>query len=258
MLRFKNLASGSSGNATLVQATSLGHTTTILVDCGLSVRLIESRMLQAGVSIDALDAVFITHEHADHIGNALALALKHRIPTYMSQGTWHACGDADYEGLLHFAQDYQTISIGEIELRPFTVPHDAKEPLQLVCSNGDKRLGILTDLGHISSHVLESLQGCHALFLECNHDVNMLARSAYPPFLRQRVGGDYGHLSNAQAAAVLQELMHDQLRHVLAAHLSQQNNQASLVQAALAPVLNCAAEEVLYATQNEGSVWLEV
>ena len=138
------------------------------------------------------------------------------------------------------------------------MPHDAREPLQLTCSDGNAKLGILTDLGHASRHVLDQLAGCNALLLESNHDEAMLSNSKYPAFLKARVGGDFGHLSNAQAAAVLSAVMHDKLSHVSAAHLSQQNNHPSLAQSALATVLGCMPAEILAACPEIGTPWMVV
>jgi phosphoribosyl 1,2-cyclic phosphodiesterase len=173
----------------------------------------------------------------------------------MSQGTFAALGAPDFEGLLNVAQDMQRIAVGELELQPFTVPHDAREPLQLTCSDGAVRLGVLTDLGHATRHVLTQLQGCQALLLECNHDPGLLEASRYPPFLKQRVGGRHGHLSNADAAAVLQAVRHQGLRQVVAAHLSEQNNRPELAQAALAAVLACDLHDIAVAEAEAGTGW---
>ncbi|NBQ88585.1 MAG: MBL fold metallo-hydrolase [Betaproteobacteria bacterium] len=221
MLRFRSLGSGSAGNALLVQAHDGLRTSTALIDCGLGIRRVAERAEQAGVELGALDAIFITHEHADHIGSALALAQRERVPLWMSRGTWAAIGSPDIGPLLNLAADGQTIDVGGLRLAPFTVPHDAREPLQLMCTDGAARLGVLTDLGHVSSHARKCLAGCHALMLECNHDEALLAAGPYPAFLKARVGGLWGHLSNAQAAQLLAELAHPGLRHVVAAHLSE-------------------------------------
>ena len=198
MLRFRSLGSGSGGNATLVEAGGL-LPFRLLVDCGLGIRQLAVRLAQAGLLFEDIDAVFITHEHGDHIGCAHALSLRHRIPVWMSLGTHSAIGSPDFEGLLHTARDGKVIDLGGLQLMPFTVPHDAREPLQLSCTDGSAKLGILTDLGHATPHVMAHLQACHALLLESNHDTDLLGQSAYPHFLKRRVGGDYGHLSNTAA-----------------------------------------------------------
>jgi phosphoribosyl 1,2-cyclic phosphodiesterase len=256
VLRFKSLGSGSSGNATVVQARGGAQTVHLLIDCGLGIRELDKRLGAAGMLADQLDAIFITHEHADHIGCARQLALRDRIPVWMSEGTWHALGEPDFEGLLRLACDDVPVAIGPLQLRPFTVPHDAREPLQLTCTDGDARLGVLTDLGHASTHVLQQLAGCRTVLLECNHDEALLAASSYPPFLKRRVAGAWGHLANSAAAALAQALQASGLRQVVAAHLSEQNNRPELAREALAAALACDRQEI-HVAHAGGSDWLQ-
>jgi phosphoribosyl 1,2-cyclic phosphodiesterase len=259
VLRFRSLGSGSSGNATVVEAHS-GATqiTRLLVDCGLGLRHLDQRLDRAGLNASQIDAVFITHEHGDHIGCARQFALRHRKPVWMSQGTYAALGQPDFDGLFQPAQDGAAIDVGELLVRPFTVPHDAREPLQLTCSDGQSALGILTDLGHVTSHVIEKLAGCHALLLECNHDAQMLADSRYPAFLKQRVGGRRGHLSNAQASDALRAMKSPALRHLVAAHLSEQNNRPELARAAMSDAMGCAPSDIFVADPAWGTDWINV
>ncbi|MET0541044.1 MAG: MBL fold metallo-hydrolase, partial [Variovorax sp.] len=186
------------------------------------------------------------------------LARRHRIPVWMSEGTWLATGGRDFEGMLHLARDGTDISIGDLSLHPFTVPHDAREPLQLVCTDGARRLGVLTDLGHATPYVLAQLAGLDALLLECNHDSDMLAQSSYPAFLKHRVGGNYGHLSNTAAADIARVVLHSGLRHVVAAHLSEQNNRPAIVRQVLAQALGTTEQDMLTADAASGSPWLDV
>jgi phosphoribosyl 1,2-cyclic phosphodiesterase len=258
MLRFRSLGSGSTGNATLVEATSGDRVTRLLVDCGFALRHLDTRLAAAGLAAADIDAVFITHEHGDHIGCARALSRRERIPVWMSEGTWLATGGHDYEGRLHLARDGIDIEVGDLCIQPFTVPHDAREPLQLRCTDGARHLGVLTDLGHATPHVLARLMGLDALLLEFNHDSDLLAGSAYPPFLKQRVGGNYGHLSNSAAGAIARAVHHGGLRHLLAAHLSEQNNRPDIVREAMAAALGASADEMLAATAAEGSPWLDL
>ncbi len=256
MLRFKSLGSGSSGNATVIQARGTTGLTHLLVDCGLGIRELDKRLGAAGMLAEQVDAIFVTHEHGDHIGCARQLALRERIPVYMSEGTYAALGQPDFHGLLRLACDAQPIAIGDLQVRPFTVPHDAREPLQLTCTDGDVRLGLATDLGHVSAHVLQELSSCATLLLECNHDEAMLATSSYPPFLKRRVGGAWGHLANSAAAALAQSLVGaGTLRQVLAAHLSEQNNKPELVRQALGDALGSAVE-IHVADGPSGCGWL--
>lgn len=258
MLRFRSLGSGSTGNATLVEATSGGRTSRLLVDCGFALRHLDARLARVGLTASQIDAVFITHEHGDHIGCAQQLSRRDRVPVWMSEGTWLATGGHDYEGRLHFAMDGIDIAVGELCVQPFTVPHDAREPLQLRATDGARHLGVLTDLGHATPHVLERLEGLHAMLLEFNHDSELLANSAYPAFLKHRVGGNYGHLSNAAAAAIATAVHHGGLRHVVAAHLSEQNNRPDIVRRAMADALGASEDEMLTANARDGSPWLDV
>lgn len=258
MLRFKSLGSGSAGNATVVEAGSGHFTKRLLIDCGLGVKTLETRLALAGLVASQIDAIFVTHEHSDHIGCSRQLALRHRIPVWMSHGTHGGAGEPDFDGLLQSAQDGICIDLGELQVTPFTVPHDAREPLQLRCSDGARHLGVLTDLGHATSHVLENLAGCHALLLECNHDAQMLASSAYPAFLKKRVGGRLGHLCNEDAAAIARSIDHSGLQYIVAAHLSRQNNHPDLARAALAQALGRELAAIAVADQASGCDWIRL
>ena len=237
MLRFTSLASGSSGNATLVEATSRDHErpTRLLVDCGLPLRRLTAALTARGCTPADLDAVFVTHEHSDHLGGVLALQRRHGTPVWASAGTWAAAmargGNAAVTA--NVASHGSPIVVGALELLPFAVPHDAAEPLQLVCRAGEVRLGIVTDLGEPNDAVARALQGCDALLLECNHDRAMLEEGPYPVWLKRRIGGARGHLANEQSAALLAACRHDGLRHVVAAHLSRHNNEPARALAAL-------------------------
>ena len=255
MLRFKSLGSGSTGNATVIQARSGSGVTHLLVDCGLGLPQLDKRLRLAGMLADQIDGIFVTHEHGDHIGCARQLALRERIPVYMSQGTYLAIGEPDFHGLLRIVCDSGTFEVGALQVRPFTVPHDAREPLQLTCSDGAVRMGVLTDLGHATAHVLEQLAGCRSLLLECNHDPQMLAAGAYPPFLKRRVGGAWGHLANEAAAAIALAIQPHGLKQVMAAHLSEQNNRPEVVRGVLARTLGCAEADILVADGPRGSDW---
>lgn len=256
-MRFRSLGSGSGGNATLIEASQGITSTQILVDCGFSQRELNRRLERAGSSASEISAIFITHEHGDHIGCALGFAQRWRIPLWMSRGTWRAIGREDFDtALLHFARDGEALALGDIELRPFSVPHDAEEPLQLRCSDGLHSLGVLTDVGSLTPQLLSALQGCDALLLECNHEEALLRSSSYPASLKRRILGSHGHLSNETAAELLRRCQHGSLGRVVAAHLSAQNNRPELARAALAPVMAQAALEV--ADQAIGTDWLEI
>jgi phosphoribosyl 1,2-cyclic phosphodiesterase len=257
-VRFASLGSGSEGNALLVEAQSGTTTTRVLLDCGFSAKEVERRLLRLDAGVESLDAILITHEHTDHIGSALTLARKWSIPLYMSWGTARAVGADEADVDLRVLWGDESVAIGDVSVLPYTVPHDAREPLQYVLSDGAQRLGVLTDVGTSTPHISAVLSGCDGLVLECNHDVQMLAASRYPHSLKARIGGNHGHLNNDAAAEILASLDRSRLRHLVAAHLSKQNNLPELAQAAMAAVLGAAATEVVVATQEEGFEWLSL
>ena len=256
-MRFCSLGSGSAGNALVIESRSGTTTSRVLVDCGFSQRELDARLARAELAIDDLDALFVTHEHGDHIGCALGVSRRYQLPLWTSRGTWRALGQpALPDELLHFARDGEAIAIGNLELLPFTVPHDALEPLQLTCTDGLRRLGVLTDLGMSTQHLLARLQGCDALVLECNHDRALLAQSRYPASVRARIGGPHGHLANDISAQILAQCLHGGLRHVVAAHLSEQNNSPALAAEALAGACGGQAADIVVASAAEGVGWL--
>ena len=257
-MRFCSLGSGSSGNATVVEASSGGTLSRVLVDCGFSLRELELRLARAALTPADIDAVFITHEHGDHVGCALNLARRYQRPLWMSRGTWHAIGEPALPGLLNIARDGAVITVGDLQLTPFTVPHDAREPLQLRCTDGARALGIFTDAGSITSHVLAHLQGLDALLIECNHDRGMLAASAYPASVKARIGGRFGHLANDSAAEALSACWHPGMQHLAAAHLSQRTNRPALACAALASMCGADAGEIVVADPHVGFGWLSL
>jgi phosphoribosyl 1,2-cyclic phosphodiesterase len=257
-VRFCSLGSGSTGNATVVEAGPEAASSRVLIDCGFSLRELDQRLARAGLAASDLDAIFVTHEHGDHIGSAVALARRNQLPLWMSRGTWRAVRQPDLPALIRFARDGEPIIVGALELLPFTVAHDAEEPLQLRCSDMTHRLGVLTDSGSITPHIVDNLQGCHALLLECNHDRTMLAGSRYPPSLKARIGGRYGHLANDTSAEILAACLHDGLKHLVAAHLSEQNNRPDLVLEALATAWTGEREQIVIADPQHGFGWIAI
>lgn len=249
-MRFASLGSGSRGNATLIESGD----TLILVDCGFSVRETERRLARLGVSAEHLDAVLVTHEHSDHCSGVGALSRKHRLPVYLTRGT-QASGRCDGTSRTEFFHSDVTFDIGTITVAPIAVPHDAREPCQFVLESGGLRLGILTDLGSITPAVTAHYARCNGLLLECNHDEEMLRVGPYPPPLKRRVGGDWGHLNNRQSAALLEQVACDELQALAVAHISEKNNHQDCVIEALSPVFP-DTDGLIWADQELGFDWL--
>lgn len=260
MMRFAFLGSGSEGNSLLIEAHDGTSTTRVLLDCGFGIRETARRLERLGVTPEQLDGLLVTHEHSDHVGSAYAFAARHGLPVYTSHGTWLATSHlrgSDKADIRVIGADY-AFAIGNLDILPYTVPHDAREPLQFVLSDGDARLGVLTDAGMETPYLVNRLAGVDALVLECNHDREMLRNSIYPPSLKRRIGGDFGHLANEIAASILSQLAHPKLGRVVAAHLSQQNNTRELATGALAAVLATTPDHILVADQHEGLDWQAV
>jgi phosphoribosyl 1,2-cyclic phosphodiesterase len=254
-VRFASLGSGSQGNALLVEAGS----TRILLDCGFSVADTTRRLSRLGIHPEQLSAIIVTHEHDDHIGGVARFARKHALAIWMTAGTYRGLEklfEPDVD--LRLIQGYAAFVIGDISVEPFPVPHDAREPAQFVFSDGLRRLGVLTDVGHGTPYIQRCLSGCHALVMECNHDPALLECSDYPESLKQRIASRFGHLDNAQAADLLLALDCSRLQHVLAAHLSETNNRPELAREALARALNCTEDWIGIAEQQGGSAWRQI
>ncbi|MGH8693486.1 MAG: MBL fold metallo-hydrolase [Burkholderiales bacterium] len=251
-MRFASLGSGSRGNALVVEAGS----TRILLDCGFGLGDTTSRLGRLGLTPEDLSAVVVTHEHDDHIGGVARLARRHSIPVWLTRGTLTGF-EALFAGIdnLHAIDNYRSFAVGDLQVEPFPVPHDAREPAQYVFGDGSRRLGVLTDTGCSTRHIEAMLSGCDALVLECNHDPAMLRVSSYPQKLRERIAGRYGHLDNEAAAELLARLDTGRLKHLVAAHLSQENNRADLARAALAGAIGCDPEWVEVADQDNGLGW---
>jgi phosphoribosyl 1,2-cyclic phosphodiesterase len=246
MLRFASLGSGSEGNALIVEVGK----TRLMLDCGFSLAETELRLGRLGLAPSDIAAVLVTHEHGDHIRGAGKFARKHSVPVWLTYGTF-----ASPPELVREIDSHAPFAIDDIEVFPFPVPHDAREPAQFVFGDGTLRFGVLTDVGSTTPHIESMLSGLDGLMLEANHDATLLRQSAYPPSLKERIGGRFGHLSNAASANLLAKLDCGALQHCVAAHLSRQNNSPEHARVAFAPVLGCAPEWIGIADQSKGLAW---
>ena len=254
-MRFTSLGSGSEGNALIVQVAG----TVVMMDCGFGLAATEHKLARAGIAPQDLDAVLVTHEHADHLGGVGRLARKYKLPVWLTHGTAKVFNQGSLpQALINFVDPHEAFSVGDVHVTPYFVPHDAYEPVQYVFSDGNARLGVLTDTGSITAHIQAMLSGCNALVLECNHDLEMLMNGPYPASLKRRVAGKFGHLDNATAASLLAGIDCSSLKHVVAAHLSQSNNLPTLATAALAGALGCDAGWIGVAEQEGGFDWREI
>lgn len=253
-MRFAPLGSGSKGNATLIE----GGDTRLLLDCGFALAELERRLAALGVAAETLSAVLVTHEHGDHLRGVGALARRYGLPVWMTTGTRRQGWRAGLPEPRCFSSHQGDFAIGSLRVHPFPVPHDASEPAQFVLEHDGARLGVFTDAGAVTPHIVERLQGCDALMLECNHDPGMLARGPYPPFLQARVGGAFGHLNNRQAADLLKRIDHRRLRHLVAAHLSEKNNTPALARSALLEAAPALEERLSVCSQDAPCGWYEL
>ena len=251
MLRVASVGSGSKGNATLVASEE----TTLLIDCGFPAREMLSRLDQINVDIADIDAILVTHEHSDHIGGVAAVSKAAGAPIYVTHGTLTSGKLEGARTIVEIESDSE-FAIGDIEVSAITVPHDAKEPVQYVFKHAARRVGVLTDLGMVSPHVLRAYEGCDLLLLEFNHDLAMLRRGPYPAALKRRVSGDFGHLNNDQALGMLEAMGESVPGTLIAGHISEQNNSIDAVSALLGPLIQRTEMNVIYATQSQGFDWI--
>jgi len=217
------LFSGSSGNSIYIACGG----TRLLVDCGMSAARIEAALREIGVDIREIDAMLITHEHVDHVRGLGVLCRKHGLPVYANEGTWDGILLRDSSIPLRCVRTFYTgedFYIGGVNVHPFAIPHDAKEPVGFAFECQGLRCGVATDLGHISDTWMQPITGCQALVLESNHDVEMVNKGPYPSHLKRRILGRNGHLNNEDCAKALLTLARSGTRCVFLSHLSADNN----------------------------------
>ncbi len=235
-MKLCSLRSSSKGNAVLVYT----DTTKLLIDCGISGKMAEAGMKEIGVLPESLDAILITHEHSDHIGGVGVLSRRYDLPVYANAKTWDAMdtalGKMKPENKCRFS-GCEPFSIGGISVHPFSIPHDAADPVGYSFVHGDKKVSIATDIGILEESLFRAVQGSDAILLEANHDPNLLDIGSYPLPLKQRIRGTKGHLSNEDAAHAVKFLAKMGTSQILLGHLSQENNYPLLCQQTVVNIL---------------------
>ena len=253
-MRFASLGSGSAGNCLVVEQAN----TRLLLDCGFSPNEVVKRLQRLKLEPEQITGILVTHEHDDHAKGAFKFAAKFNVPVWLTQGSYKMCQRYIPDSLaikINIIDSHTQFSIENIQVNPYPVPHDAREPTQFTFSDGNYKLGVLTDTGSSTAHIEYMLSGCDGLVLECNHDMHMLENGPYAYSLKKRVASRLGHLDNQSAADLLARLNNSKLKHIIAAHLSAKNNRPDLAKNALSQVLNCAQDWVGIAQQEDGFSW---
>ena len=253
-MRFASLGSGSAGNCLVVEQAN----TRVLLDCGFSMSEVIKRLQKLALVPEQIIGILVTHEHDDHAKGAFKFATKYNIPVWLTHGTFKMCQRYMPENaklVINIIDSHENFHVQELIITPYPVPHDAREPTQFTFSNGNYKLGVLTDAGSTTPYIEQMLSACDALVLECNHDLTMLENGPYAWPLKQRVGSRLGHLDNQTAADLLARLDSSKLKHIIAAHLSAKNNTQHLARQALSQALNCEHNWVGVAEQADGFAW---
>ena len=224
-MKLYSIASGSSGNCIFVGDEQTG----ILIDVGISMKKVKEGLEAENLSLDRIQAIFVTHEHTDHISGLGPVLRRAPIPVYATAGTVHAIWEKGNmknisPDLFHIIQPQEEVGLGDMLIRSFSISHDAAEPVCYTVEAGEKKVGIATDMGNYGDGIIRSLEDCNAVLLEANHDINLLQVGSYPYSLKLRILGDRGHLSNDASARLIKEILHPDLRHIMLGHLSKENN----------------------------------
>jgi phosphoribosyl 1,2-cyclic phosphodiesterase len=252
-MKFCVLGSGSKGNATYLESGG----TSILIDAGMSGVELQKRLATIGVELSAIAAILVTHEHNDHVQGVGILSRRANIPVYANSATFAAASKTISK--LFSYNEFETggpFHFRNLEIHPFAISHDTEDPVGFRISDGSVSLGYCTDTGKVSRLMLQRLASCQALVFESNHDIEMLRNGAYPPYLKQRIRSSQGHLDNGEAAAFLQELAHEDLQHVVLAHLSEENNHPEIALHAAVGALHhnphCEAAAIRISVASQG------
>lgn len=244
VMKLYSIASGSSGNSIFVGSTESDRG--VLVDTGISKKRIEEGLASENLSFENVEGIFITHEHSDHICGLGPILRKYQIPVFATEGTIdyilgrNKCGKVN-EDLFQCIRADEPVNVAGMDIMPFTISHDAADPVCYTMSDGVNKVAVATDMGEYTDYTISHLEDCEGILLEANHDVNMLQAGSYPYNLKLRILGKEGHLSNDACGRMLRLLVHNKLRYILLGHLSQENNYPEL-----------AYETVKYELEQEG------
>lgn len=224
-LFISSLNSGSNGNCYYIG----NNTEAVLIDAGISCRETEKRMKRSGLSMEQVKAIFISHEHSDHINGVRVLSKKYNLPVYITKKTLKNSGLILEERLTKSFKTDQPVKVGNLQITPFSKVHDADDPHSFIVEGKGISIGVLTDIGRVCENTIKHFKKCHAAFLEANYDVNMLDKGGYPYYLKKRISGGHGHLSNKEALDIFNDHRPSFMSHVLLSHLSKNNNDPALV-----------------------------
>lgn len=252
MLRIASLGSGSGGNSTLICSA----TTTLLLDCGFTLKETSARCLALGITPAHIDGILLSHEHSDHVKGLGPIARKLGVPIWSTYGTYHAMRDRKFDGVSVISA-HQPFTIGNIDIDPFPTPHDAAESCQYVFRHGGSSFACVTDLGAVTPHVIDKISSCDALLVESNYDDQMLREGPYPPSLQSRIRSNYGHLGNKQAGKLLSDIDHAGLQTILLGHLSEKNNSPEHAYRTVSEYID-RTDRITVLDQHKESAWFEL
>lgn len=219
-MRYCAIASGSNGNCYYVGSSEGG----ILIDAGISCKQIERRMATVGLLPSSIQGIFVSHEHSDHIRGVSVFARRYQVPVYITQGTYNASRLNLPEALLKFIQPDDEVVINNLKIQSFSKQHDAAEPCSFLISNDQNKIAVITDIGTACENVIKAVQSAEILFLESNYDEEMLENGPYPFYLKRRISGTHGHLSNSSSLQLFHDHRSPRLKHLILSHLSAKNN----------------------------------